>query len=144
MTHAKLSGILLILCFGLFEFACVPNRRILNSAAETPAPIWNAQTPSSSFESDIQAMRNADYNYIYAFRRKDGRPMDSDDRSFININTPPATNRRRLSDNDKAIITGSNFKFPPEILKILTQRFEFEDYSKPESEIIAANANSNR
>jgi len=87
-------------------------------------------------------MRNADFNYIYAFRRKDGRAMDADDKRFVNSNTPSETNRRRVSTDGKVIILGSNYRFPPEMLKNLTDRFIFEDYSKPDSEIMQANTNS--
>lgn len=88
-------------------------------------------------------MRTADFNFIYVFRRKDGKAMDANDKRFMAGNTPVETNRRRLSDDDKAIITGSNYRFPPEVMKLLTDRFAMEDYSKPESETMNANANSN-
>ncbi len=86
-------------------------------------------------------MRNADFNFIHVFRRKDGKIMDVDDKRFVSGITPVETNRRQLSDDGKAIITGSNYKFPPEVMKPLTDRFTMEDYSKPESEIMAANSN---
>ncbi|HBE84056.1 MAG TPA: hypothetical protein DDW24_14935, partial [Blastocatellia bacterium] len=54
-------------------------------------------------------------------------------------------NRRKVSDGERAIILGSNFRFPPEIIAKLAERFAFEDLSKPESELqkLAANANAN-
>ncbi len=88
-------------------------------------------------------MRNADFNYIYAFRRRDGAAMDADDKKFVNNYTPVETNRRRLSDDGMAIIIASNYRSLPENLKVFTDRYTFADYSKPESEIMAANTNSN-
>ena len=135
----KITSILLL---ALTTLACGPNQTILNSASETPPPPSNIQPAEGNFESDILAMRNADFNYIYAFRRKDGRAMDADDKRFVNSNTPSETNRRRVSTDGKVIILGSNYRFPPEMLKNLTDRFIFEDYSKPDSEIMQANTNS--
>jgi len=134
----------LALLLSLSAMACGPNQRILNSAPETPVPISNAQNPADNFENDIQAMRNADFNYIYAFRRKDGADMDADDRKFVNTYAPAETNRKRLSDDGKVIILASNYRSLPENLKVFTDRFAFQDFSKPESEIMAKNTNSNR
>jgi hypothetical protein len=88
-------------------------------------------------------MRTADFNFIYVFRRKDGGVLDSEDRGFMNANTPYEINRRKLADGDRALIIGSNFRFPAANFKLMKERFAFEDFSKPESEIMAANTNSN-
>lgn len=138
----KLFLILLIFA----AISCTPNQNILNSSNESATP----QTPAnvvpaiSNFETDLQSMRNADFNYIHVFRRKDGKPMDADDKRFVSGITPVETNRRQLSDEGKAIMTGSNYKFLPDIMKLLTDRFTMEDYSKRESEIMAANSNTNQ
>ncbi|HKX84215.1 MAG TPA: hypothetical protein VJL58_08350, partial [Pyrinomonadaceae bacterium] len=97
---------------------------------------------ATTVEEDVEAMRVADFNFIYVFRRKDGAVMDADDKRFVSAITPPEINRRKLSDSGKAIILGSNFRLPPENLKQLTDRFAFQDHSKPVSEI-NANSNSN-
>jgi len=125
------------------SIACGPNPRIMNAAAETPEPV--SQPVRSAYETDIEAMRTADFNFIYIFRRKDGAAMTAEDRSFVIANTPVETNRRKVSDEERAIILGSNFRFPPETIAKLAERFAFEDLSKPESELqkLAANANAN-
>lgn len=126
------------------SIACGPNPRIMNSAAETPESV-SQQPVRSAYETDIEAMRTADFNFIYVFRRKDGAAMTAEDRSFVIANTPVETNRRKVSDGERAIILGSNFRFPPEIIAKLAERFAFEDLSKPESELqkLAANAEAN-
>lgn len=127
--------------------ACGPNERIINSSRESEAESnrFNEQLKSrpklSSFESDIQAMRDADFNFIYVFRRKDGGVFDTDDKRFVAERTPPEINRRRLGDEGKWIILGSNFRVEPNSMKDLKERFAFEDYSKPESEL-PQNSNS--
>ncbi|MGQ0543094.1 MAG: hypothetical protein ACT4O9_14820 [Blastocatellia bacterium] len=112
----------------------------MNSAAENPSPSVDPLTDSkpvpSSFESDLESMRTADFNFIHVFRRKDGKELETDDKRFIIANTPMEVNRRKLSDDGKALITGSNFRLPPESLKAMTERFSFQDFSKPESEIL--------
>ena len=67
--------------------ACTPNQRIINSAPETPAPITNSSPVVPNFENDLQAMRNADFKFIVAVRRKDGGVITSEDKSFTNTVT---------------------------------------------------------
>ncbi|CAN5646418.1 hypothetical protein BH24ACI3_BH24ACI3_12050 [soil metagenome] len=123
-------------------FGCVPNSRIMNSAAEQSEAKPLATPVPPSFEGDVEAMRTADFDFIYVFRRKDGGLMDGDDRVFVNENTPLETNRRKISDEGKAIILGSNFKFPPEVMQKLSDRFAFTDYSKAGNPGAAANASA--
>ena len=87
-------------------------------------------------------MKTADFSFIYIFRRKDGRELDADDRSYLGVTIPSEMNRRKISDGGRAVIVGSNFRIPAEIMNILKERFAFEDHSKPESEIMPANTNS--
>jgi hypothetical protein len=114
--------------------ACTPNQRIVESS-RTPEPVPEVSiTPQvSAFDADLQSMRNADFKFILVFRRRDGGAMTSEDKAFINANTPPDVNRRRLSDDDKAVIIGSNFPFLPGTIANLTDRFVMEDHSKPEA-----------
>ena len=91
--------------------------------------------PVDEFESELTALRNADFDYIYSFRRKDGNPMDSDDKRFVKNNSHFATNRFTLSKDEKVIFAGSNYRFPEDGLAALKDRFEFGDYSKPEAEL---------
>lgn len=133
---------------GLFFAAgCSPDQRILNSAiTPTPAaaPAAESTPTTSTVEQDVEAMRNADFNFIYVFRRKDGGPIDPDDKRFAGAITPPEINRRKLSDGGKAIILGSNFRLPADVMKRMTDRFAFQDLSKPASELPGANSNTNK
>ena len=52
-------------------------------------------------------MRTANFNYIFVLRRKDGGTMDADDKAFVRGVTG-GFNRRTLSDDEKAVIVGSN------------------------------------
>jgi len=130
-----------------FLSGCTPNQTILNDSAEREkrsAPAEYSPTPEQiGTDADIAAMRTADFNFIYVFRRKDGGVLDADDKSFMNSNTPYEINRKQLSDGGRALVVGSNFRYPPENFKSMKGRFAFEDYSKPESELQVSNANSN-
>jgi hypothetical protein len=84
-------------------------------------------------------MKTADFNFIYIFRRSDGGPLDPEDRSYLSATIPSEMNRRKISDEGRAVIIGSNFRIPPDILSVLKERFAFEDHSKPESEIMRTN-----
>ena len=121
---------------------CGPNQRILRSA-ESPTPGVNSAPVLSNFEQEVKAMRTANFNFIYVFRRKDAAPLDAADKKFAADHIPMEINRRKVIDDGKAIIIGSNFRLSPADEKATAERFAVEDYSKPESEIIEANANSN-
>lgn len=142
----RLSAVAVMLA--LAAASCTPNKQILESA-NANSPVSNTasapaagERPVDTVEQDIQAMRNADFNYIFLFRRKDDGAMDADDKKFFNAHTPPETNRRRLSDEGRAVIIGSNYRWDPETFKLFTERFNLEDYSKPENEIIDSGANT--
>lgn len=130
----KYFGIAIVLITTL-SAACGPNQRIINSSAEqTQKPISNeARTnqAANSFGSDLASMQTADFAFIYVLRRKDGGPLDADDKRFASQAIPTEMNRRTVSDSGKAIIIGSNFRMPDENIKVLSERFAFEDLSRP-------------
>lgn len=135
MTGSVLLGLFRSMCMfaALFVLSnCTPNQRIIESA-KTPQPAAAVSPTVSGFDADLEAMRIADFKFILVFRRKDGGPIDAEDKAVINANTPPDANRRTLSDNGKAVIIGSNFPFYPGTIEMLTSRFEMEDFSKDDA-----------
>jgi hypothetical protein len=88
-------------------------------------------------------MRTANFDYIFVLRRKDSAKLDADDKKFIRTNSPEVANRLILSDDDKALIAGSNYPFPPEKLKPLQERFSFQDFSKAANTGGQKNVNAN-
>jgi hypothetical protein len=132
--------------------SCGANETILKSNSPTPTPTPSGATqtePSSNdpVEKEVEAMQTAEFNFIYVLRRRDGAVLNSDDKVFLRSVTA-TVNRRTLSNDGKAIIIGANNKLPPELLQSMKDRFNFEDFSKPESQITnsntPANANINR
>lgn len=137
-----------ILCVSALLFtACGPNESILRSGANNDQ---TSPTPKASraaydtVDAEIENMRTADFNFILVLRRRDGGKMQPDDKAFVRNNMSGA-NRRSLVEDDKAIVIGSNARVPQDLLTKLNERFDVQDFSKPEAEIPAspgpANAN---
>ena len=134
-----------IVCFGLIfsilpNFACV-NQSLLKGNKNVPAVVENNNV--SDYERDLQTMKTANFDYIFAFRRKDGGAFDNEDRKYLRANTPTGTNRFISTDEGRAFIAGSRYVFSPENLEALRSRFLVEDYSKPEAELQNKNQNTN-
>ena len=126
----------LLIVSAFFCFSCQPNAAILESAKNSTAERANMSEAANnqsknSFARDLETMRTANFDFIYVFRRKDGAPLDSDDKKYVKLNSPTETNRFILSDEDKAVIAGSKYKFAEQNLMALRDRFNIEDFSKP-------------
>ncbi len=125
---------------------CGPNQRIIQSGNENPpANLFRRKVEPavSSFENDLEAMRTADFYFILVFRRKDRAMFDADDKQFLAANIPTEVNRRQLSDEGKALIVGTNFLIPDNMLSILIERFDLEDLS-PKKRDRPENVNAGR
>lgn len=124
-----------------------------NLACESPSLKANVAKPQAanaaqnnvpSLERDLQTMRDADFDFVYVFRRKDGGALNAEDKKYLKANSPYSTNRFVITDENKAVIAGSSYKFEPENLDNLQKRFAIENFSKPESQQATANQNSAR
>jgi hypothetical protein len=126
----------LLIAAAFFSFSCQPNAAILESSKNATSERANSleaanNQPKNSFARDLETMRTANFDFIYVFRRKDGAPLDADDKKYVKLNSPTETNRFILSDEDKAVIAGSKYKFAEQNLMALRDRFNIEDFSKP-------------
>ena len=143
-TKMRTITVVLTSLIAVLLSACQPNAVILNS--KPAAPSNAAPTDSGggfdSFDKDLEAMRTADFDFIYVFRRKDGGVLTGADKKYLKANSPASTNRFVLSDADKAVVAGSKFKFSAENIAALESYFNVENYSKPETQN-APNANTN-
>lgn len=124
-----LFGVLLVLS----SFAaCTPNRRIMESS-RTPTPAAEGSPAPNTVDDDIRAMRSAGFKFIVVIRRRDGGAMDAEDRAVINANSPPDANRRKLAEEGRAVIIGTNFPFYPGSIANLAERFALENLSQPDA-----------
>lgn len=138
MATYGLNSILIILLTTILG-GCGANDGILKSGKDTATPT-NSAPALSTLEADVDAMRTANFKFIYVLRRKDGGAIDSEDRGVIKLKTDGA-NRRISSDNGKAFVIGSNFEIPADKMAAIYDRFAVENYSPPAIENDAGNAN---
>ena len=143
---SKLLALSLFSFLALLAFGCQPNQTILNDKQPTPAPVEN--TPEQivdDFTERLKSVETGNFEFIYAFKRKDGDIFTSDDKKFLKDNAPFDTNQWVLTSDKKAVIAGSNYPFLPQNLDALKKRFKIEDYSpKPDEPNEEQNSNANR
>jgi hypothetical protein len=111
--------------------ACVSNEQILRSGKETPTPgasATNVPSAVSPIDREIQAMRDADFRFVWIVRRKDGGQITPGDKALIRANTVEM-NRRVLSDDGQAVVIGSNVVPAKESVETIFSNFSVEDLS---------------
>jgi len=114
----------------LFLGACSNNSPSTSNTAPTPAsasPTPQA-SPLTGFEKDLQYIRNGGFTYIWIFSRKDGKPLDKDDSTFLRTNAPQVVDWV-TTDEGRKVIAGTNFNLEEGNLAALRKRYVAEDYS---------------
>ena len=118
-----------VLAMTLFLGAC-NNSPSTSNTAPTPAP--TSPTPQASpltgFEKDLQYIRNGGFTYIWIFSRKDGKPLDKDDSTFLRTNAPQVVDWV-TTDEGRKVIAGTNFNLEEGNLAALRKKYIAEDYS---------------
>ena len=94
-------------------------------AATAASPV---ASPLTGFEKDLQYIRNGQFSYIWVFSRKDGKPLDKDDSTFLRANAPQVVDWV-TTDEGKKVIAGTNFNLEEGNLEMLKKRFVAEDYT---------------
>ena len=127
----------------LLNFGCQPNQSILNSGkSDNPANATSQNTrPKDTFESALGGVQRSGFSYIFVIRRKDGGQFTKEDKTYVRENSPAVTNQFVLTDEDRVVIAGSNYPFPPENLEILRKVFSVEDLSPQKDDNVNANTN---
>lgn len=131
-TALKIIAVTLL---GISSFACGGGSSQGNSNSnthETPAP--TAELKARSFESDLESVKYNTYTWVFVLRRKDGKAFDSEDIKMVRAYTRAETNQRLVSDDGKAIIMGSNFRFYPGQWDALHRMFDVQDLSETKYE----------
>src|SRR5713101_1320043 len=99
------------------------------TATDTSTPASAKKpTPRSTFEQDLQYIRNSQYTHIWVFARRDGKPFDKEDGDYLHQTAPHVLDWVG-TDEGKRYIAGSNFDLDPGTWKLLRKRFLVEDYS---------------
>ena len=136
------GSLIFVIYLSLVGFACRggAGETSVNQAEPPPAP----STPEKKvddFQDNLDSVQRAGFDFIYGFRRPDGGVFTSEDKKYLKDNSPPETNQWRLTEDEKGVVAGSNYKFFPQNLEALRKRFVVEDYSKPSDESAAENSN---
>ena len=99
-----------------------------NSSASSATPAGPSPSPLTGFEKDLQYIRNGQYTYIWVFSRKDGKPLDPSDSTFLRTNAPQVVDWV-TTDEGRKVIAGTNFNLEEGNLEALKKRYNAEDYS---------------
>jgi hypothetical protein len=95
------------------------------SSSSTPFP---TASPKSTFERDLQFIRNGNFAYVWVFSRADGKPIDKEDADFLRQNAPQVIDWVK-TDDGKRVIGGTNFDLEQGGMPALRKRFVVEDYT---------------
>ena len=142
ILRAKMSRTrtaIVILCVSAL-LGCGANESVLRDGNETPHQT-NDTDRKTDFASDLDAMQIAGFTLIFVVRRKDGAVLNTDDIAVIKLQTAD-TNRRVKTDNDRAVMIGSNKEIPKENVDALSARFAVENFSGPPAVDVNVNTNS--
>ena len=122
--------ILLLICALLFA-ACGRTPQsdvIVTSPSPSPVEAQSPSVPLTGFEKDLQYIRNGQFTYVWVFSRKDGKPLDPSDSTFLRTNAPQVVDWV-TTDEGRKVIAGANFNLEEGNLEALKKRFNAEDYS---------------
>ena len=121
---------ILILILGMLVVSCGGNisTSAPNNNSTPPPPAASPTASLTRFEQDLQYIRNGQYTYVWVFSRKDGKPLDSTDSTFLRTNAPQVVDWV-TTDGGKKVIAGTNFNLEEGNLEALKKRYVAEDYS---------------
>jgi len=119
-----------ILLLALLLGACGggPPRSTNSESTEAPPSASPQGSPLTGFQKDLHYIRNGQFNYVWVFSRKDGKPLDGKDSEFLRTNAPQVVDWV-LTDEGRKVIAGTNFNLEEGNLEALKKRFVAEDYS---------------
>ena len=132
MNRIGPTGPIIVLLMGLLLSACSGSQTAPSNTISSASPKSTTAAPSPSpqteFEKDLQFIRNGGYSYVYIFSRKDGKPLEPSDSTFLRTNAPQIVDWAR-TDGGKRVIAGTNFNLEEGNLAALKKRYNVEDYS---------------
>jgi len=126
-TQLKLarSALLVLLALsGCGKSATEPNP----TTSESPAPATPQSSPLTEFEEALRYVKNGQFNYIWIFSRKDGKPFTSEDSPFLRANAPQVVDWVK-ADGGRKFLAGTNFNLEEGNLAKLRKRYVVEDWT---------------
>ena len=129
--HNIYAGLIVLAFLG---FACNSNLQTPNAVNVSSKNTSNmaanqvVKKPLSDFEEKLNYVRNGRFTYIYAFTRKDGKAFNSETKDYVRTFSDPQTNQWVITEDEKTVVAGSNFRFQPvnfeALLKIHRSSFD--------------------
>ena len=101
------------------------------STGSNPAPTATAvpsASPLTDFEEALRYIRNGQFTYVWVFSRKDDKPLQPEDSTFLRTNAPQVVDWV-TTDEGRKVIGGTNFNLEEGNLEVLKKRFVTEDYT---------------
>lgn len=131
MPHTLKSSLMILLMLtGAISFtSCGGGSNAPATNESATAPSTPAASPLVGFEQDLDWIRKGQYTYVWVFRRKDGKSLDSDDSAFLRKNAPQVVDWATTDKEKKYVVAGTNFDLARGNLELLKKRFIAEDYT---------------
>lgn len=101
---------------------------IVSPPSPAPVEVRSPSLPLTGFEKDLQYIRNGQFTYIWVFSRKDGKPLEPSDSTYLRTNAPQVVDWV-TTDEGKKVIAGTNFNLEEGNLQALRKRYNAEDYT---------------
>jgi hypothetical protein len=115
--------------FALWGCSKTATETASETASESPTAQPTQQpSPLTGFERDLKYIKDGRFTYIWVFSRKDGKPLDKEDGTFLRTTAPQVVDWV-TTDEGKKVIAGTNFNLEEGNLNLLKKRFIAEDYS---------------
>lgn len=131
-TEAPTLLLFLLLAITMLEQACGSTETGGNQGPRIDQPSDSGPTaqgsPKSAFERDLEFIRKGGFTYVWVFSRRDGKPLDKEDASYLRKNAPQVVDWV-TTDEGRRVIAGTNFNLEEGNLDLLSKRFVIEDYS---------------
>jgi hypothetical protein len=113
----------------LLATSCIVDKNRFEVPTPTPEP-----RKESTLKDDLKVIENANFKYVYVFKKKDGEKFNSEDIDYLKFYANPNTNQWLKSDGGITVIAGSNYIFDKKMLDALQKRFIVEGLSPKEAE----------
>ena len=126
MTGSKTLLIIFVALMAIAVTAC--HRAATEDDTPDNSTYRPLATPATEFEQKLKLVRDAHFQFVWLFTRKDEKEFTSEDRELLHTNAPKVVDWIGMDDKKK-FFAGSNFPIEPKNLETLQKRYKIEDYT---------------
>lgn len=124
----KIISVALILAGAIAIASCAGGNTNSASTGSPSTQSSPSQPARTGFEADLDYVRKGQFTYVWVISRRDGKPIDKDDATFLRSNAPQVVDWVTTEEGRK-VIAGTNFDLAKGNLDLLKKRFVVEDYT---------------